>query len=758
MISTLKKIKRKTRVRTRARALIAKARTALYIFKTDGHVGLSMHIKGAVKKRVHKFETHAVAKATDILFVSINDPLLDRYRTDHMVEGLRSVGVSVDKIYYFDLTPEHAKRYTTFIFYRCPWLPQFEDFFRVAREHNKVLIHTVDDLVIDTKYTSDIPAIQALDVDERAFYDEGVDRHKKTMEYCDYSITTTQDLATELGNYKNLKKIFVNRNSMSDEMVYWADKAIEEVVPEEDRVVIGYFSGTSTHNEDFQLVAPALIRILEKYKNVYIKLAGRIDAPDELKSYKDRLLFTPYVDWRKLPFELRKCHIVLAPLVDTVFNRAKSEIKWTEAALVGVPVVASDMGSFREVINDQETGVLADNNADTWYHAINSLISDRSLYNKIAKKSRQQVLSNHRTTGSNATALKEFIDSVTPTVIGFAGVNFGAPSGGNIVIKKHMDILRKAGYVVYGIESMEYQDDDEWLVSNREDDKKYDIFRIASRRKKDKVNLSLSFDRLVATFWSSVDVVDGYRYMKPGSEKLYLVQGMEANFYDKKHPARIESLSTYVNHRVTPITISKWCRHWLRDDFGREAKYAPNGIDISQFDFKERDWSGRKIKVLVEGDSSSSHKKVDNSFLITNKLDKNKYEISYLSNNAGPKEWYRVDETYLRIAPSEVASIYASHDILVKSSEEESFSYPPLEIMATGGVPVIAKNGGNAEYVVDGENAIYYKVGDADDAVSRINDLASNTDLFKRIALRARKTAEARDWTAIEKDILSLYK
>jgi len=758
MIKFLKKVKRKTRIRTRSRNLLAKGKTTLYIYKTDGRQGVSMHVKSAIKKRVHKLEIHPVKEATDVLFVTINDPLLDRYRTDHMMEELRSTGVTVDKVYYFDLIPEHAKRYTTFIFYRCPWLPVFEEFFKEAKKRNKVLIHTVDDLVIDTKYTNSIPTIQALDVDERAFYDEGVDRHKKTMEYCDYAFATTQGLANELKNYKNLKQVFINRNAMSDEMVYWANKAVDEVVVDEKKVVIGYFSGTTTHNEDFQLVAPALVRILNEHKNVYIKLAGRIDAPDELKDFKDRLIFTPYVDWRKLPSELRKCTIVLAPLIDTVFNRAKSEIKWTESALVGVPVVASNMGSFKEIVQHEKTGILADNTPDAWFDAINSLIQNKKLHEKVAKNSREYVLKNCRTTGKNAMDLKANIDKITPKVIAFAGVNIGAMSGGNIVVKKHIDILRKEGHIVYVVESMDYQENDKWLSLNREDDKTYDILRINSQRKDDKVALSISFDRFVATFWGSVDTVDSYKYMKLDSKKLYLVQGMEAGFYDELHPARIQALETYVNHRLSPITISQWCQGWLKNDFRRDAEYAPNGIDTTNFVFNKRDWSTRKVRVLVEGDSSSIHKKVDNSFSVTNRLDPLQYEVSYLSNNAEPKDWYRVDNVYLQVPPQEVSKIYAEQDILVKSSVLESFSYPPLELMATGGVPVIVRNGGNAEYVVDGENAVYYEENNIDDAVSKITELANDKKRFNLIASNARKTAESLDWAVVQQDILNLYK
>lgn len=750
----LSRLKHKLRIRTRYRDAKKKARSIAYIYRTDGFGGLTRYTKEGVGKRVKR--SNPVKHTGDVLIISINDPLLDRYRTDHMIEGLESTGMSVGKVLYHELKPEHIKRYNVFIFYRCPWLPGFEAMLKEIRLKNKVSIYAVDDLVIDTKYTDNLPVVEAMIPEDRKIYDDGVNRHNKLMKHCDYAITTTECLADELRKYKNFKDVYIDRNAMSDEMVFYSNEAIKSVDREDDKIIIGYFSGTNTHNEDFQMIAPALIRLIEKYDNVYIKLAGRIDAPEALKGYEERLLFTPYVEWRRLPFELRRCHINLSPLVDTIFNRAKSEIKWAESALVGVPVVASNIGAFREVVKDGVTGILVENTEEAWFQGIVRLIDDKALRKKMGEDSRAYVTENCRTTGNGAIKLREFIEDITPRVVAFGGINISAISGGNLVVKKHMDILRDAGNIVYGVESMDYKEGDQWQEQNYADDKKYDIFRINSHRKSDKVDLKMSFDRFVATFWGSVEMVDRYHLMKPDSKKLYLVQNMEAGFYAEKDPIRRNVLATYRNHRIEPVTISKWCQSWLKSDFERDARYAPNGIDIKRFPFKKRDWSNRKIKVLIEGDSASEYKRVDESFEIANQLDRKRFEVSYLSYNAEPKEWYKVDNVYIKVPYDEVGKIYADHDILIKSSILESFSYPPLEMMATGGAVVLVKNDGNTEYVVDGENAMCYKAGNVDDALIKIQTLI-NDDIFPRLAHEGKRIAATRDWGVVVKDIEALY-
>lgn len=245
--------------------------------------------------------------------------------------------------------------------------------------------------------------------------------------------------------------------------------------------------------------------------------------------------------------------------------------------------------------------------------------------------------------------------------------------------------------------------------------------------------------------------------MEENGKKLYLVQNMEADFYKGTDKIRRRALATYRNYRIELITISRWCQNWLKTEFGRNAKYAPNGIDIDNFPYSERNWSKRKVHVLIEGDSASEYKRVDESFKIANQLDRGKFEVSYMSYNAAPKDWYKVNYVYLKVPYEKVGEIYEKNDILIKSSVLESFSYPPLELMATDGVPVLVKNDGNAEYINDGENAVYYDIEDIDDAVTKTESLAESSKRFHEITSNGRKTAEAHAWSVLTDDILAIY-
>ena len=202
--------------------------------------------------------------------------------------------------------------------------------------------------------------------------------------------------------------------------------------------------------------------------------------------------------------------------------------------------------------------------------------------------------------------------------------------------------------------------------------------------------------------------------------------------------------------------MSRWCQKWLKEKFEKDAAYIPNGLDTKLFYPIERKFSG-KIRILVEGNSDDFFKNVDESFRIIELLDREKYEIWYLSYQGKGKDFYRVDKFLHKVPHHKVAEIYRKCHILIKSSILESFSYPPLEMMATGGFVVVAPNEGNREYLKDGVNCLFYKHEDLQTAVQAIENIVSYSELREKLYKEGLLTAEKRNWEFIKEDIVSVY-
>ena len=442
-----------------------------------------------------------------------------------------------------------------------------------------------------------------------------------------------------------------------------------------------------------------------------------------------------------MPEFISKVHINVAPIKETIFNEAKSGNKWLEAALVKVPTIASNFGAFKQIINNYETGILCSSNEE-WYNALKALIINETMRNIIVNNAYEVCKVQYNSFG-NGSRLSNFINSFANKHVGFVLPSLEI-SGGVRVALMHASFLQDNGYDV------------ELLVPKSNvffiqfQGHQFNVVSLSNTR------ISSTYDILVATLYSTLYIVINYYKVR---RRLYLVQNYETDFYHYGDLLRIEAEKTYsMEYGVEFITISKWCKTWLWEKYKKKSRFAPNGIDLDDFKEHKRNLNKSKIIILIEGDNSSHYKNVDESFKIIEKLDKNKFEIWYMNYNAKPKSWYRVDRFLNKVPFEKVSEIYEQSDILIKSSWLESFSYPPLEMMATGGFCIVTSNHGNVEYLKNEENCLFYKQGNINDALICIERLISDPTLQQHLYENGLITAKKRDWKNLKKQILSLYK
>ena len=317
-------------------------------------------------------------------------PQCTRYRVLNKAEQLRKHGFAVKVVNLTDFQLSMAQNASHIIIYRSPISPELLRLCHLAKEYGKPVFFDIDDLVFDTVYTDQLSYTQGLNSVEKGNYDAGVRNYGYMLENCDGAITSTNQLQEEL--YKYQSKVLLNRNLASDELIAISSQYLKDYSQTSDIVKIGYFSGSISHNENFELIKPAIKQLLKKYSNVQLHIVGILDIPEDMKPFENQIVTHDYVDWDKLPALISEVDINLAPLVDSIFNRAKSEIKWIEAALVKVPTVASKIGAFSDAIVDGETGLLATD--DQWFDKLETLVLSPELRQKIADAAYRSVLEN----------------------------------------------------------------------------------------------------------------------------------------------------------------------------------------------------------------------------------------------------------------------------------------------------------------------------------------------------------------------------
>lgn len=337
-------------------------------------------------------------KSAEILFISsgvIGDSW--RFRVENVAKELRSHGFLVSIVLQDNIWIKScADRFQIFIFHRVKKTETISDLIEKIKAQKKEIIFETDDLVFDFDLLKDQEEYQQSDVAQQEFYREMSENSIVNDPYVKVCTTTTAFLADKLRE-KN-KKVFIVPNKLSKEDIKIADSILEAKKPTPERlkvVKLGYFSGTLSHNKDFATITEALIRIMEKYENVELFLAGPLNVENKLNIFSDRITQLPFVNREKHFKNIASMDINLVPLeIGNPFCEAKSELKFFEAGIVGVPTVAVANQTFTEAIEDGVNGFTA-SGAVEWVEKLEKLIKDESLRKEIGEKARNKALSEY---------------------------------------------------------------------------------------------------------------------------------------------------------------------------------------------------------------------------------------------------------------------------------------------------------------------------------------------------------------------------
>ncbi|GEL97658.1 hypothetical protein CTE05_12050 [Cellulomonas terrae] len=316
-----------------------------------------------------------------------------RYRAQLPAESLRELGVFTDVRHYRDPElPALAAVADAVVVYRVPATYEVLDLIDQvrARDRRVPVLFDVDDLIVDPGLRGSVHGLEGMSEAELDLWWRGVARYRTTLEACDAYIGSTAELCAEVGELTGMP-VFRFANGVGAALAQLSERALAR--PRRPGPLrIGYFSGTTTHDADWALVEPAVVEVMQRHPDVELWLGGHLGTGPALEAVAARVRRLPMLPWTELPHRLRDVDVNLAPLVlDSVFNEAKSAIKWLEAALVATPTVASPTQPFRESIDDGVTGHLADAHGD-WVEALERLITDEHHRTLVGTRARRAAL------------------------------------------------------------------------------------------------------------------------------------------------------------------------------------------------------------------------------------------------------------------------------------------------------------------------------------------------------------------------------
>lgn len=316
-----------------------------------------------------------------------------RYRALHLVDQLRLLGIPCRFVQMADPQARQiaSQPWAIAIFHRVSSGYEAQKILRGLRDAGTLILADFDDLIFDVSAFPYINSPDFADPVRVKLYKENMMNIRQMLEQCEGSLASTEFLAGRIR--QEGKPAWVHRNAFSLEMLAYSETARRaKRAKVGERVVIGYASGTPTHNQDFALVKPALLEILKRYPQAELRLIGPLEPGNDWGALAEQVSRYPLVPWRKLPDLLVDLDINIAPLrVENPFSQSKSEIKYMEAAMVEVPTVASPTEAFRLAMRSGETGILASDTGE-WVDALSALINNPELRNTIARQAYEEVI------------------------------------------------------------------------------------------------------------------------------------------------------------------------------------------------------------------------------------------------------------------------------------------------------------------------------------------------------------------------------
>lgn len=585
-----------------------------------------------------------------------------RYRVFNLIEAMQNKNVYAEWKYEIDkqLNDQmYIEQFDIIVLFRAAYSDNIEKIIKIAKKLSIPTVFDVDDLVFDDMIVDKIDGIKNFTYSEREEYLSGVRRYNQTFVSCDYATSSTEYLAKYM--CKKGKKAYVIKNSLNNKQIQISQNL--NISKNNDKIILGYLSGSKTHNKDFEQVVNAIKRIMSEYDNVFLRVIGYLDIENYMQDYIDRVEKKDFVKWEDLCKETYKLDINLAPLeMNNEFCEGKSELKYFESALVGVPTIASATDTFNICIKNNVNGLLCENK-DDWYIAIKRLIEDHDLYNMIVNNSKEHIKNIYypEPIGNRA------IEVYTNIIMDYKKKNLNKESIKiNWIVPEpfeasggHRNIFRTIKYLSgFGHRLSVYIEPTSHRFTNSKDVEQF--------IKKNFMDLEAEVflgtkiisqcDVLFATHWSTAYIVKKNEIKS--LTQCYFIQDYEPYFYEMGYDY-ILAKNTY-ELGFQHITSGPWCTHLIEKEFNVKSSYFRFPIDRN---------------IYYSGNISN--------------LDNNKLKIIYFARPDMSRRCYPLGVEALKI----IKGKYPECEIIFYGSEKSKYSNIPFEFTNLGILPKLSDLG-----------------------------------------------------------------
>ena len=288
---------------------------------------------------------------------------------------------------------------------------------KLARARKCSIIYDVDDLLFDEAAVDHLSQIGA-----KGSSNEAVNRYRVAMQMADLVTCSTDYLHDRIKKFH--PHCVVMRNGVSQTLLNYAERMHSLGGTEHSGVTMAYFSGSGHHDADFSIIQPALLKLLKNHPETRLLLVGKLRFDERFRQFGDRFeyrAFVPYAEFMKMPGQ---ADINLVPLDQSEpFAQARSELKYIEAGVFGVPTVASPTRTYAQAIQHGHNGLLCAD--EDWYKTLSGLIQDAAMRKRLGQKASEDVQRNFGPEMRSSQwdeLIRQFPEELTPNRAGLTTV------------------------------------------------------------------------------------------------------------------------------------------------------------------------------------------------------------------------------------------------------------------------------------------------------------------------------------------------
>jgi len=334
-----------------------------------------------------------VTEAPKIDITWVFDPINEitaRYRIYNMVPEFQKLGITCKIVHSNELTPGVALQSKMLVFSRVQATERILDLVEGFQRLGRKVIFDIDDLIfnesvlVQSEFYAKRPKLRGKTRNLARNYN-------KLLLQADLVTVSTAALVKHVKSMG--KNVVCVPNSISSGIIhnYMRNSSAQEA-ESVDTIRICYLSGSQTHGEDFKIIRDVMRDVREDYPNVECHVVGAVAFDQDENDYLLEGWFRhDIMSYEKMHDFLSKFDINLAPLTRSKFNDCKSELKFFEAALHSVPVIASPSASYLNCIDHNKNGCIADT-PEEWLKSLTVLISNSKKRKSMGVRAHKEAL------------------------------------------------------------------------------------------------------------------------------------------------------------------------------------------------------------------------------------------------------------------------------------------------------------------------------------------------------------------------------